>query len=72
MDVEIVPHGKAGWLKGGTGACGSSDCCTGDLKVSVPSRLGVTGEKADGRGSDFASLLSLCSLSEAGFGFVTP
>lgn len=56
-DDEMLPHGKPGWLKEGTGACESSVCCTVDLKVSAPSLLGVTGEKADGRGRD--SLLSL-------------
>ena len=70
MDDEIVPHGKLGWLKVGTGACDSSDCCTDDLKASAPSRLGVTGEKADGRGRDLALLPSLFSLSATVFGFV--
>lgn len=64
-----MPQGKPGWLKGGTGACESSDCCTGDLKTSVPSVLGVTGEKADGRGR--ASLASLFSRSVTVFDFVT-
>lgn len=71
IDDGIVPHGKPGWLKEGTGACESSDCCTGDLKASAPSPLGVTGEKADGRGRDLASLLSLFSLSVTVFDFVT-
>ncbi len=71
MDDEIVPHGKPGWLKVGTGACESSDCCADELKVSAPSFLGVTGEKADGRGRDLASLLSLFSLSVIVFDFVT-
>lgn len=68
-DDVIVPHGKPGWLKVGTGACESSDCCTDGLKVSAPSLLGVTGEKADGRGT--ASLLSLFSPSVTVFDFVT-
>lgn len=70
MDDEIVPHGKPGWLKVGAGVCESSDRCTDDLKASAPSRLGVTGEKADGRGRDLASLLSLFSFSITMFGFV--
>lgn len=69
MVDEIAPHGNW-WFKVGTGTCESSDCCTGDLKASAPSPLGVTGEKADGRGRDLASLLSLLSLS-AVFDFVT-
>lgn len=70
MVDETVPHGNE-WLKVGTGACESSDCCTGDLKASAPSPLGVTGEKADGRGRDLASLLSVFSFSVAVFDFVT-
>lgn len=71
MEDEILPHGKLGWLKVAAGACESSDCWTGDFKASVPSLLGVTGEKADGRGRDLASLLSLFSLSFIVFDFVT-
>lgn len=71
MDGGIVLHGKPGWLKVGAGACDSSDCCTGDLNASAPSLLGVTGEKADERVRDLASLLSLFSLSVTVFDFVT-
>lgn len=70
IDDEIVPQGKPGWLKVGTEACKSSDCCTGDLKASAPSLLGVTGEKADGRGRAMASMPSLFSLSITVFDFV--
>lgn len=66
-----MPHGKLGWLIVGVGVCESSECCPGDLKASAPSRLGVTGEKADGRGRDLASLLSPFSPSVSVFGFVT-
>lgn len=58
-------------MKVAAGACESSDCCTGDLKASAPSFLGVTGEKADGRGRDLASLLSLFSPSLTVFDFAT-
>lgn len=66
-----MPQGNPGWLMVGTEACESSDCCAGDLKASAPSLLGVTGEKADGRGKAMASMPSLFSLSVAGFDFVT-
>lgn len=70
-DGEIVPHGNPGWLKVAMGACESSaDCGTDGLKASAPSILGVTGEKADGRGRDLASLHSLFSPSVTVFGFV--
>ena len=71
IDDGIVPHGKPGWSKVGAGVCKSSDCFTDNLRVSAPSRLGVTGEKADGRGRDLASLLSVFSLSVTVFGFAT-
>lgn len=66
-----MPHGKAGWLKVGTGAFDSSVCCTDDLKASAPSRLGVTGEKADGRGRSLASLFSPFSFCAKIFGLGT-
>lgn len=44
-----APQGRPGSF-GGTGACESSDCSARDLNPSSPSCLGVTREKADGRG----------------------
>lgn len=43
------PQGKPGWSVG-AGACESSDCCERSFNPSAPSCLGVTREKADGRG----------------------
>lgn len=65
-----MPHGKPGGLKEGAGAGDSSGCCTGDLRASAPSLLGVTGEKAEGCGRDVSSSLSLFSLSVTVFDFV--
>ena len=48
-DREGGPQRKPGWFVG-AGACESSDCCVRDLNPSAPSFLGVTREKADGRG----------------------